>query len=65
MMIKKFLLTVLQKYLYSRNIKESCGNLPYLNSIKLADSETDNKNLAREILGVNFYWDIVLEGFLN
>ena len=38
----------------------------YLSSIKLADSETDNKNLAREILeGVNFYWDIVLEGFLN
>ena len=47
----------------SKNLAET---YPYLNSFQLADSNTDNRNLARDILkGVNFYWDIVLEVFLN
>ena len=39
---------------------------PNLNNIELADWNTDNKSLAIDILvGANFYWDIVLEGFMK
>ena len=49
----------------SQNLKLA-KTYPHLNNIKLADSNTDNTNLKIDILvGANFYWDIVLEGFIK
>ena len=50
----------------SQNLSFAKREYAHLRNINLADSNIDNKNLNIDILiGADFYWDIVLDGFVR